>query len=238
MRELIWYAAYGSNLDRARFSCYLRGGRPVGSRRAYRGCRDPREPLADVPATLPFSLYFGGESATWGGGSAFLDTGSGDGARTYVRLYLLSWAQLEDVVAQENGAPAARLTAVGRATRSYIAGPAAEHGTVPGGGSWKYGAVVVCGELDGRPIATVTAPAACRPEIAAPSAAYLRTIARGLRQSHGMSPGGIADYLLGKAGVSGRWSRPRLRQLATQHEHGTVDGPPLLMRIAQSTGSV
>ena len=36
----VWYAAYGSNTDAARFGCYLRGGCPEGGARSYPGCRD------------------------------------------------------------------------------------------------------------------------------------------------------------------------------------------------------
>lgn len=37
----LWYVAYGSNLFRARFACYLSGGRPAGGARHYTGCLGP-----------------------------------------------------------------------------------------------------------------------------------------------------------------------------------------------------
>jgi hypothetical protein len=47
-------------------------------------------------------------------------------------------------------------------------------------------------------------------EPAAPSAAYLRWIAAGLREAHGWDAGEIADYLGGAVGVQGRWAREEL----------------------------
>ncbi len=72
---LIWYVAYGSNLSRARFGCYLTGGTPVGARRANPGARDPSPPRADTALTLPGQVYFADTSAMWGGGVAFYDAG-------------------------------------------------------------------------------------------------------------------------------------------------------------------
>ena len=50
--DLIWYAAYGSNLDPARFDVYLYGGRPDGGSREYPGTRDATAARA-VTATTP-----------------------------------------------------------------------------------------------------------------------------------------------------------------------------------------
>lgn len=69
----VWYAAYGSNLDRDRFLTYLGGGRPPGATRTYPGARDRRPPANDRPLLLPGALFFAWESPTWGGGIAFYD---------------------------------------------------------------------------------------------------------------------------------------------------------------------
>src|SRR5690349_24775635 len=74
--DLIWYAAYGSNLDPARFDVYLYGGRPDGGSRDYPGTRDATAALETRPAVLPGDVVFGWESPTWGGGVAFYDAES------------------------------------------------------------------------------------------------------------------------------------------------------------------
>ena len=97
--DLVWYVAYGSNLQAARFGCYLAGGRPPGARREYAGCRDTTPWRAAAPVTVPGRLCFGGVSPTWGGGLALLDADA-DG-QTRGRAYLLTAGQLRDVAAQE-----------------------------------------------------------------------------------------------------------------------------------------
>ena len=69
----LWYVSYGSNMSRRRLGCYIAGGTPPGSTRTYAGARDRTLPTADHAVSLPGSLYFAGESQTWGGGVAFYD---------------------------------------------------------------------------------------------------------------------------------------------------------------------
>ena len=69
----IWYVAYGSNLSRERFCCYLHGGRPDGNYRAYPGCRDTSDPLDSFGLMIPGGLYFAGRSSGWRAGMAFYD---------------------------------------------------------------------------------------------------------------------------------------------------------------------
>ena len=89
--EHVWYVAYGSNLCRERFGCYLAGGTPVGGMRRYDGCRDAREPLEDVSLDAPGALVFAGRSTVWGGGMAFYDGGT-DG-QVACRGYLVAVEQ-------------------------------------------------------------------------------------------------------------------------------------------------
>lgn len=99
MSPLVWYLAYGSNLSRERFACYLLGGTPSGARRTYAGCRDRSPPQDTVALRIRGRLGFAGESLVWGGGVAFLDP---DGHGEVVgRGYLITAEQLDDVVEQE-----------------------------------------------------------------------------------------------------------------------------------------
>src|SRR5689334_10989150 len=97
--DLVWYAAYGSNLDPDRFGCYLRGGRPPGATRDYPGTRD-RSPAREVRAAeLPGRLVFAWDSPTWGGGIAFYDPDGVDSV--LAAAYLLTRRQFADVLEQE-----------------------------------------------------------------------------------------------------------------------------------------
>lgn len=193
----VWYAAYGSNLHWPRFRCYLSGGRAVGSAHVHPPCVDRRPPRVDAVATLPFPLLFAGGSPAWGGGVAFIDPAR-RGASTRVRLYLVTEAQFATVVAAEGHHRHVRLPA-----RTAAAPPA--YRVAPGA----YGIVVSCGQRQGLPVLSVTgAPRGADP--APPRPAYLRTIAAGLADSHGLSAQAIADYLGPVPGVAGHYGRDAL----------------------------
>ncbi|MBJ8346373.1 hypothetical protein JGU72_16980 [Antrihabitans sp. YC2-6] len=83
----------------ARLSCYLAGGRPPGGLIDHAGARDKRPPAATLALTLPGTVFFAGESRTWGGGRAYYDPTTA--GRTPARGYLLSSEQFDDLRAQE-----------------------------------------------------------------------------------------------------------------------------------------
>ena len=100
--HLVWYATYGSNLLRERFDCYIQGGQPAGAGNTYKGCREKANARETRRVVLPYSLYFAERSKTWGGAIAFIRRSISD-ARTYGRMYLVTYGQFNDVVRQENG---------------------------------------------------------------------------------------------------------------------------------------
>lgn len=186
MSSHVWYASYGSNLSRHRFERYLHGGTPVGGRRHYRGARDHTPPADDRPFHLPWRLRFGGASRTWGGGMAFVDVSAR--GRTLARMYRLTAGQFADVHAQENG---------GDAHPTDIA--ALRPGTPVRAGGGNYPVLVCCGHVEDVPVVTFTSTRL--PRRAAPTTAYLRTIAAGLAESHRLGPRAIARYLRGAPAV-------------------------------------
>ena len=70
---MIWYAAYGSNLDRERFHHYLQGGAAPGAQRVLSGARDTSPPVEERAVTFPGTMFFAWESPTWGGGISFVE---------------------------------------------------------------------------------------------------------------------------------------------------------------------
>ena len=82
-----------------RLACYLEGGCPPGGLLSHAGARDRSAPQASMPLTLPGTVFFAGESQTWGGGRAYYDP-TVDGS-TPARAYLLTSQQFDDVHAQE-----------------------------------------------------------------------------------------------------------------------------------------
>lgn len=197
MTELVWYAAYGSNLSRARFDYYLRGGKPRGASHAYPGCRDSSAPLDDRAGEIALEFGFGGTSRTWGGGVALVDPDSVRVARA--RLYLITVDQFADVVAQENWLEPGSVSLLEM------------HDELDIGDGRMYGLVLAVGELDGHPVVTFTQRR--RTPASKPSIAYLRHIAVGLNESHGLSGAEIAAYLSAARGIHQAFTEDELQDL-------------------------
>ncbi len=198
--DLVWYAAYGSNLWWARFRCYLEGGTPPGSTGdANPGARDPSPPRADRAVRLPRRVVFAGRAASWGGGGvAFLDhTVVAGGDRAWGRLWLVTVQQFADVVAQENGGGGdvdlvrdlgATPTELSIGVVTPLAPTSAVHG--------RYTGILALDPVEGIPVVTCTSPAPVAPADAnPPSAAYRRTLAQGLAECTDLDPAAIDAYL-------------------------------------------
>lgn len=185
MDDLVWYVAFGSNMDPDRLSCYLAGGRPVGASRTYAGARDPSPPRDGVPTTIPHRLVFGGMSSVWGGGVAFVEIDEDDSVATPAVAWLLTIEQLADLIAQENG-----LEPPGEVPAELP--DHGQKGRVSGG---RYDMLVGLGEIDGHRAVVLTCGEPPPPN--APTEDYLATIRRGRERWH---PG--ADDLAAGPGPS------------------------------------
>ncbi|MEJ7831641.1 MAG: histone deacetylase [Nocardioides sp.] len=197
----IWYAAYGTNMERDRLGCYLAGGCPRGASRTYVGARDRTLPTEMRPVELAGSVYFAWESPTWGGGIAFYDP-VGEG-RSVGRAYLLTPGQLADLHAQEmHREPGTDLD---------LTDLLADGSTVLGPG--RYESLHVVGEIEDAPVVTFTSSwQAHEIPYNAPVAAYLSTMARGLAEGWGWTTDQTVDYLLERPGIGPTWDRGTLRE--------------------------
>lgn len=89
--DSIWYASYGSNLQKERFLCYIRGGKPKGREDTYKGCKDKTLPALDEKLYINRRLYFAKKSRGWKlGGVGFISNSIDDSARTLARMYLIT----------------------------------------------------------------------------------------------------------------------------------------------------
>jgi len=203
--DLVWYVAYGSNMNAARFGCYISGGRPRGARRTYLGCRDQSPPRRDVAIHLPGGLAFAGRSRVWGGGIAFFDP-QADGELA-ARAYLITFGQLSDVVAQETRRPVGSDLALGSGVDRRWALPSAAYETL-----------LHLDDRDGLPMFTITSLQNLDP--APPSAPYVRTMLDGLGEAFGWTTDERVHYLLRAPGVMPTWTAGGLAELC---EGGVVD---------------
>ena len=195
----VWYASYGSNMNRRRFLAYVQGGVIPGAHRTYTGSRDKSLPTEDTQLLLPGTLHFAGHSSLWDGAPAFLDDTDRHG-KTLGRAYRVTIKQFDDIVAQENGGePDGSKQNVDAAINT---------GRRIGPGT--YGTLAHVGDLNGEPVMTFTGSHTARDSLhtttgpfrsARPSPAYLRTIARGLRDTYHLDTQDSADYLTGAQGA-------------------------------------
>jgi hypothetical protein len=184
-------------------------------------------PARSVAVELPGTVYFATESPVWTGGRAFYDpngtggTGgtiraagtdaAGAGSGMWGRAHLLTAEQFSDIAAQEMyEAPGRDLDLTG-----VLADGRAQLG--PG----RYETLVNCGELDGCPLLTFTAPwAVDEVEWTRPSAPYLRHLAKGLLESGRWQAPAVAAYLAARPGAAGRWTPEEVAALLAADDRG------------------
>lgn len=102
--SVIWYATYGSNLSADRFRCYIEGKGHEKVMMVHTGCRNKTIWKESECTIMPGKIYFGNVSGSWGrSGVAFYDA-KAEG-QTYMRLYKITWGQLQDIQKQEGDSP-------------------------------------------------------------------------------------------------------------------------------------
>lgn len=205
--DLVWYVSYGSNMHSERLACYIAGGTAPGAARAQPGCRDATPPRASRGTMLPGGVYFATLSPVWNGGRALYDPAlPAQGAAA--RAWLVTPGQFADIAAQEMyREPGTDLDLSEVLERGRI-----EMG--PG----RYETLIHAGDHEGYPQLTFTAShGAGEVEPLAPSAAYLRMLAGGLRDAHGWPLERVAHYLAGLSGAVGTWTAEEIAAAVSAH---------------------
>lgn len=204
--EYVWYASYGSNMNKDRFLCYIKGGTPKGSTRKNPGCMDQSLPVEEKSYVMKHQLYFAKEAAQWQGkGVAFVDPKKESISHTYSYMYLITKEQFFDVVSQEN-----HVSSVALDIEKVM-----EQGNYLYLKSW-YGNVLYVGEEGGYPVFTFTSPEGLKnEELNAPSLEYLSTIMQGLKREVGLSDSEMMDYMAEVPGIKGKLTREQLESYVT-----------------------
>ncbi|MEQ9403196.1 MAG: hypothetical protein RIM99_06415 [Cyclobacteriaceae bacterium] len=192
--DLVWYAAYGSNIQEERFLCYIRGGRPNGRSSIYEGCRDKTLPVDDEEIYLKNLLYFAKRSKGWNHrGVAFISPEFDDSIITYGRIFLIKKSQFIDLFKQETN------------TRTDIDVDfecCIEHGNLIVKDSSWYGNVLHLGSKGDYPIFTITNKTYLSDELNAPDQAYLQTIAAGIAEVFNVNTNELIDYFIKSPGIN------------------------------------
>ncbi|MBM7573365.1 hypothetical protein [Aquibacillus albus] len=201
--KYVWYASYGSNLNRDRFLCYIRGGKPKGSEKEEIGCSDQSLPVNEATHIMHYPLYFAKNSVRWQKqGVAFIGLSEDEKHHTYSRKYLITAEQFMDVVKQENNG----------VTLDIDLDEIMKQGFKTLRDSW-YGTILYLGKEDGYPIFTFTADWDLDVPFVKPSNEYLSMIISGLKTTLGLEDTAIVDYLSLKPGVAGNYSKNDIDEL-------------------------
>lgn len=177
----VWYLAYGSNMNEARFMRYITGDATTP------GCRDMTPPRTSRWLHADVELHFAGTSTRWGAGVAFVNRSASESAK--VRAWDITFEQFEDVFAQEN-----RL-----AIPHQLSAEACDQADSTVGSGW-YCRILRFPEFDteNHPAMTFTWDEQLRPN--PPSVTYLETIRSGLLENPGASAREIDTYLSQRTG--------------------------------------
>jgi hypothetical protein len=213
---MVWYAAYGSNLNRDRFLEYIRGGTSQFNGRLYPGCRNKQEPIRDRGIAINRDLYFAKNSVPWAGGVAFLrpDAGSGNAIG---RAYLITADQFLDVAAQENGRKPGDpgLAFDYRYAESHdecYLNPRDPAKPATVARQLWYGRVLRIGIQESWPVVTLTGEWEGYAPPSAPSRQYVATIVAGMNQVSKLPRKAVLDYLANRPGIKDRISRTLLER--------------------------
>jgi hypothetical protein len=200
-QDLIWYASYGSNILEARFLCYIKGGKPIGAEKEYRGCHDKSLPKANDIIHINYELYFAEKSKTWdNGGVGFIKTEYNQNCITLGRMYLIQREQFIDIVKQETN-NTNNLTIDFKKT-------IIEGSIIIKEKSW-YGNLIYLGEKNNFPIFTFTNKETTK-TFNEPSKPYLKTIIKGIKETYNHTNNEIAEYFITKSGIKGNITLPEL----------------------------
>ncbi|PKD20727.1 hypothetical protein APR41_13735 [Salegentibacter salinarum] len=201
----VWYACYGSNLLKERFSCYIGGGQPANAKRVYPGCSNKTLPEKSKGVTIHGKLYFAKSSKTWsGGGAGFIQSDFHKDIKTLGRMYLITRQQFIDLVQQEikfEGDFNIDLETVIKNRSLDMKN-----------NSW-YGKIIYLGEDENCPIFTFTNEDYLKEEINPPHEFYLKIIIEGLKETYKMNDAEIKSYLKNKEGIKGFPIEDKIPQL-------------------------
>lgn len=202
--ELIWYAAYGSNIQLDRFICYIKGGRPKGGSTTYEGCRDKSDPAGDEEIYLKNQLYFARKSKGWNHkGVAFISPEFDESILTYGRVFLIKKSQFIDLFKQETNTK----IDIDIDFESCI-----KHGSlIVKDPSW-YGNVLHLGSNGDYPIFTITNKTNQLDKLNTPDPAYIQTIARGISEVFNINTCELVDYFIDTPGIKGVWTKEELNK--------------------------
>lgn len=192
MEDYVWYFAYGSNIMKERFLCYITGDSfKWRSGDSGDGCTNKDLPQDSKEYKINYKLYFAQKAASWDNqGVAFISPKETLGHEIWGRVWKITKEQFEEIWKQE-----------GR------------------GEKW-YPIKIELGHIEEIPIWTITSFK--EKDRNKPSKKYVKTIMCGLEETYkGKNEGTkseICNYLSKKEGIKNEYSLENLKELFNTNE--------------------
>ena len=213
--DMLWYAVYGSKINRDHFLEYIRGGTSAFNGQTLPGCRNKQDPIRDYALGITHELYFARNSVPWGGAMAFV-LPQQSRTKTLGRAYLITAEQFVDVACQQNGRrpgdPEFALDyKFAESNQESYFNPADPSRAAGQAKQW-YGRILRVGERESWPVFTVTCEWSGYGDPNAPGRSYLTTIVKGFQQLGRISGQAMVEYFGSRVGLKDRISRPVLER--------------------------
>lgn len=200
MKDLIWYACYGSNLKKSNFLDYIQK------------CSDKSTPRDDKQYRLPYELYFSISSEKWDyKGVSFIKLQKAEHTKTLGRIYLIKKEQFNEIVGQEsikrsNDTPI-NIDFEETISKGYSLIPEIKC----------YARIIYIGSEEGYPIFTFTARwddenIGPKP----PGKRYLKEIIEGIKETYDLQDEEIIEYLKNIEGIKGRICEEQIIKIVKQ----------------------
>lgn len=184
-QEYVWYVGYGSNLSKQRFLCYILGETPKYGWKSNKGCTNKALPLENRTIKISYGLYFAlpeerKETSNWGKGGVAFIT--------------------REKVEDEDLWTLGRMWKITKDQHEEVKKQE---------GQFLYDHEICIGEDNGIPIYTITNKRRLNNNMP-PSKKYLKTVALGLKETYNMDNEEISEYLIGKNGIKGNFTKDNL----------------------------
>lgn len=100
MNKNVWYASYGSNMNKNRFMYYIYGGH--FNHKFFKGSSKKIPPLQETTMIINYEIYFAKKSSLWNNkGVCFIHNEFNKNFKTLCKLYLINKDQFSDIHKQE-----------------------------------------------------------------------------------------------------------------------------------------
>lgn len=202
----VWYLSYGSNMNRERFLCYIKGLQYKNHPNPEQGCRDQSMPLDERSITIENELFFALQSSRWNNmGVGFITEKKQHGAKTFARIYKITKEQFEDVVKQEN-----RLDVHEDLDIDYNL--LRKQGSYCLFDDRFYGRLLMVDEIEGIPVYTFTINQIPK-EYSKPTPYYIETIVSGIKSNFDHENELIYHAFKDLNGIRGQYDQSELKKI-------------------------